>query len=100
MRSALSCLAEDAGENRKGFLLNHVISELLPPEGDGLRYANADPVTGQAAWYDLRVRVEKAAVPLDRTEPSFAAIPKPPGMPEAPAMNRFGGLFRRRRAGR
>ena len=26
-----------------------------------MRYANSDPVTGQAAWYDLRVRIEKAA---------------------------------------
>ncbi len=33
-----------------------MISELLPPREDGYRYANADPVTGQAAWYDLRVR--------------------------------------------
>src|SRR3546814_4199634 len=45
----------------KGFLLNHIISELLPPREDGYLYANADPVTGQAAWYDLRVRIEKVA---------------------------------------
>ena len=44
----------------RAFLLNHVISELLPDRG-GYRYANADPVTGQAAWYDLRIRIEKAA---------------------------------------
>ncbi len=43
----------------RGFLLNHIIPELLP-EQKGYRQANADPVTGQAAWYDLRVRVEKA----------------------------------------
>ncbi len=45
-------------ESNQGFLLNHVISELLP-ERNGYRYSNSDPVTGQAAWYDLRVRVEK-----------------------------------------
>lgn len=53
-------LAADAPESQQGFLLNHVISELLPPRADGYRYANADPVTGQAAWFDLRVRIEKA----------------------------------------
>jgi hypothetical protein len=38
-------------------LLNHVIDDLLPARSDGHRYANADPVTGQAAWFDLRVRI-------------------------------------------
>jgi anaerobic selenocysteine-containing dehydrogenase len=46
-----------APEYTKGFLLNHVIDDLLPPRSDGHRYANADPVTGQAAWFDLRVRL-------------------------------------------
>ena len=53
-------LAPDAREARRGFLLNHLISELLPEQRGGYRYANSDPVTGQAAWYDLRVRIEKA----------------------------------------
>jgi anaerobic selenocysteine-containing dehydrogenase len=50
-------LAKDAPESTKGFLLNHLISDVTP-KGD---YANADPVTGQAAWFDLRVRIRKAA---------------------------------------
>ena len=58
-----------APEAENGFLLNHIIHELLPPQGDGLRWANSDPITGQAAWFDLRVRVEKA----------------PPGGPSEPA---------------
>ena len=53
-------LDKDAPEATKGFLLNHLINELLPPKGDGYRWANSDPVTGQAAWYDLRVNIEKA----------------------------------------
>ena len=53
-------LSADAPESQQGFLLNHVITDLLPPRADGYRYANADPVTGQAAWFDLRVRIEKA----------------------------------------
>ena len=36
-----------------------MISELLPPQPDGHRYANIDPVTGQAAWYDLKVRLRE-----------------------------------------
>jgi len=56
-------LREGAPETTRGFLLNYLIHELLPPKGDGLRWSNSDPVTGQAAWYDLRVRIEKAEAP-------------------------------------
>ncbi|MVA97297.1 molybdopterin-dependent oxidoreductase [Nitratireductor sp. CAU 1489] len=66
-------LHENAPEAKKGFLLNHLIHELLPPKGDGLRWSNSDPVTGQAAWYDLRVRIEKAE-PGARSEPQFRAV--------------------------
>jgi anaerobic selenocysteine-containing dehydrogenase len=52
-------LDDDAPESNKGFLLNHIISELLPQREGGHRYSNSDPVTGQAAWYDLRVRLER-----------------------------------------
>ncbi len=70
-------LDADAPEAAKGFLLNHLISELLPEQGDGMRWANADPVTGQAAWFDLRVRIERVG-PRDQTAPQFAALPDPP----------------------
>ena len=56
-------LDEKAPEATQGFLLNHLIHELLPPKGDGLRWANSDPVTGQAAWFDLRVQIEKTTPP-------------------------------------
>ncbi|HMM56051.1 MAG TPA: molybdopterin oxidoreductase family protein [Rudaea sp.] len=52
-------LAADAPEYTKGFLLNHTIDDLLPPRADGYRYTNADPVTGQAAWFDLKVRITR-----------------------------------------
>ena len=45
---------------RKGFLLNHLISEELPVDANGVRASNSDPVTGQAGWYDVRVRIRKA----------------------------------------
>ncbi len=59
-RKGAWALDEDAPEATKGFLLNHLIHELLPPKGDGLRWSNSDPVTGQAAWFDLRVTSRKS----------------------------------------
>ncbi|TLY48951.1 MAG: hypothetical protein E6K53_15130 [Gammaproteobacteria bacterium] len=56
-------LDKDAPEYTKGFLLNHTIDDLLPAREDGYRYANADPVTGQAAWFDLKVRLVRDAQP-------------------------------------
>ncbi len=64
-------LDPDVPEAQKGFLLNHLIDDLLPPREDGSRRSNSDPVTGQAAWYDLRVRIEKA-------EPDVASQPQFP----------------------
>jgi hypothetical protein len=84
---------------RLDIILNHIISELLPERGDGQRYANADPVTGQAAWYDLRVRVEKAPADGQMTEPRFAPLPTPPHLPERPAILRYGARFRAERSG-
>ncbi len=60
-------------EATKGFLLNHLINELLPPKRDGLRWSNSDPITGQAAWYDLRVRIERAA-PAEVSAPHFPPV--------------------------
>jgi anaerobic selenocysteine-containing dehydrogenase len=51
-------LAPDANESRKGFLLNHLISDRIP-QGEGF-ISNSDPVTGQAGWYDVRVRIYPA----------------------------------------
>ena len=65
-------LASDAPESRQGFLLNHLIADLLPEREGGYRYSNCDPITGQAAWYDLRVRVEKVA-PAAMSLPQFPA---------------------------
>jgi len=73
-------LAPQANESQKGFLLNHLISEELPAAGGG-RVSNSDPVTGQAGWYDVRVRIRKA--PADEpavTSPQFAPLREYPGM--------------------
>jgi len=50
-------LSKDAPEFVDGFLLNDLIGE----RAGG--YSNADPVTGQAAWFDLRVRLERDPQP-------------------------------------
>ena len=87
-------LDNDAPESTKGFLLNHLISELLPEREGGYRYSNSDPVTGQAAWYDLKVRIEKA--PPDESGeifPRFEPLGRPP-MAASPAQSTFGAEFR------
>lgn len=67
-------LARDAPEASRGFLMNHLIPEVLARSA----YANADPITGQASWYDLRVRLEKA-LPEEAaaSEPQFTPLPAP-----------------------
>jgi len=65
-------LDDHASEATAGFLLNHLISELLPKSADDARrLTNSDPVTGQAAWFDLRVRITKASPQESGIEPRF-----------------------------
>ena len=77
-RSGAWALDPKAPEATKGFLLNHLISELLPPKGDGLRWSNSDPITGQAAWFDLRVKVDKTSAPTG-ISPQFDTLTSPVG---------------------
>ena len=78
-------LEAGADESRKGFLLNHLISEELPlTDGDGQSagtISNSDPITGQAGWYDVRVRIRPAAPEEpEETFPQVAATPPAPGV--------------------
>ena len=86
-------LSSDAPEANEGFLLNHLISELLPEGGGGYRYSNSDPITGQAAWFDLRVGIELADG-AQHTEPFFAATGTAT-QPPSPSKVAFGAAFRR-----
>jgi hypothetical protein len=54
-----------------------------------MRWSNSDPVTGQAAWYDLMVRIEKADTGGE-AEPNFPAILRPVDLPEPPDELRYG----------
>ncbi len=83
-------LAPDAPEAKKGFLLNHLIGEFLPDREDGYRYSNSDPVTGQAAWYDLRVRIEKAEGDEATSLPQSAPVAVPRGLGRRPAIVKGG----------
>ena len=75
-----------------------MIDELLPEQPGGYRYSNSDPVTGQAAWYDVRVRMEKAEPNEQRTtEPQFADLSPKVGLSERPGTLRYGAGFRRAR---
>jgi len=84
-RKGAWALDQDAPEATRGFLLNHLIHELLPPKGDGLRWANSDPITGQAAWFDLKVALRKVAAPADaQSKPAMPAQKSP--VPAAPGV--------------
>ena len=85
-RSGAGALSADAPESKRGFLLNHLISEYLP----GGHLANADPVTGQAAWFDLNVNLSKAEAGLAETVPHFAPLKLPPSFPTPPDNLQFG----------
>ncbi|MCW8306961.1 molybdopterin oxidoreductase family protein [Acidiphilium sp. PA] len=79
-RTGAWALAEAAPESRRAFLLNHIISEYLPEDGAGHRASNSDPVTGQAAWFDVTVRIEKCAPDTqEATEPMFPPSAYTPG---------------------
>lgn len=80
-------LSDDANEATDGFLMNHLISELLPQKGDKVdRVTNSDPVTGQAAWYDLRVKITPAAPGETGTWPAFSALKPQPNAKPSPDM--------------
>ena len=87
-------LSPDANECKQGFLLNHLISEELPRHDAGEHVSNSDPVTGQAAWYDVRVRIYKAEDGARETFPQFQAVPSAPGTPpRRPWQSYVAGLF-------
>ncbi|MBL8565672.1 MAG: molybdopterin oxidoreductase family protein [Hyphomicrobiaceae bacterium] len=93
-RSGAWNLADDAPEATQGFLLNHLISELLPERAGGYRFSNSDPVTGQAAWYDLRVAIEPARPDeAHETSPRFERLVNPSGR-VLPDVSMFGASFR------
>jgi len=97
-------LSPKANESQQGFLLNHVISEELPACEAGDHLSNSDPVTGQAAWFDVRVRVYKAEDgEPEQTAPQFEELKSYPGMQAFPRgawererwLGYFAGMFKK-----
>ncbi len=84
-------LDKNAPEAQKGFLLNHLISELLPPRENGMRWSNSDPITGQAAWFDLRVKIERAEAGSGVSQPHMEPQKSP--VPPAPQNVTYGEEF-------
>jgi anaerobic selenocysteine-containing dehydrogenase len=69
----------NANESQRGFLINHLVSEELTTRDDH-HISNSDPVTGQAAWYDVCVRVYRDEDQIDQvTRPQTEEIRMFPG---------------------
>ncbi len=70
----------DANEAKQGVLRNHLISEELPSSVDGENISNSDPITGQAGWYDVHVRIYPAGADEPRvSSPQFDTLHPVPG---------------------
>ncbi len=82
-------LKPEAPEATKGFLMNHLISELLPEKEGERRLTNSDPITGQAAWYDLMVKVTPAASGETGVWPTFSNAAPLPGAAPKPDVLRY-----------
>jgi hypothetical protein len=96
-RAAAWGLHPEAPEAREAFLMNHVIPDVLGTPAAGVIEANADPITGQAAWYDLRVRLEKCTPEeWGETSPKRGALAALPHPPVLVAVQRYGRKFDRR----
>ncbi|GMQ83426.1 MAG: molybdopterin oxidoreductase family protein [Gammaproteobacteria bacterium] len=80
----------DANESEQGFLLNHVISEELPAGEDGEHLSNSDPITGQAGWYDVHVRIYPAGDDEPKvTSPQFDTLHAVPGQSQEKKRGRW-----------
>ncbi|MFK8079842.1 MAG: molybdopterin oxidoreductase family protein [Granulosicoccus sp.] len=77
-------LSKDAPESTKGFLMNHLISELLPSKDGERGLTNSDPVTGQAAWYDLKVNVYLASPGETGSYPQLDSVKRLPDLAGSP----------------
>ncbi|MDP6189583.1 MAG: molybdopterin oxidoreductase family protein, partial [Gammaproteobacteria bacterium] len=82
-------LSHDANEAKQGFLLNHLINELLPEDTAEQRMTNSDPITGQAAWYDLKVKITPAEAAEEGSWPQFAPLKPLPGFASSPVQQNY-----------
>ena len=86
-------LDKNTPEVKRGFLLNHIIPDKLDGANEALSLS--DPVTGQAAWFDLRVRITRADdSEQGETEPLYELVSEIPGAEPAPRVLDFGRSFK------
>lgn len=55
-------LDPNAPEATRAVLINHIIPDTIPMIEGGHTVFNNDPITGQAGWYDTRVRIYRSDV--------------------------------------
>ena len=67
----------NAKEATQGFLLIHLIGDLLSEQDGGFSYTNSDPVTGQAARYNFRDKIEEAPKGATNTKLLFKVLMPP-----------------------
>ncbi len=67
-----------APEATRAILINHIIPDTLPTEEGMGTLFNNDPITGQASWYDTRVRI----YPSERHEVWPTVPPRVPKDPD------------------
>lgn len=77
-------LKKGTNESKDAFLMNHLISELLPPKASFADITNSDPITGQAAWYDLCVKITPAQKGETGAWPQFNDVEPLPGQMPSP----------------
>jgi anaerobic selenocysteine-containing dehydrogenase len=71
-------LDPSAPEGTRAILINHIIPDTLPSADEVGTLYNNDPITGQASWYDTRVRIYPSD--LHEVWPTVAArAPRDPG---------------------
>jgi len=97
-RSGAWGLNAGANETTVAFLLNHIIPDEFPDYTGGV-VSNSDPITGQAAWFDLRVKIYKLdAGEYEKAESLCAALEHPPGLQSGPNLVTYGAEFRNKSA--
>ncbi len=87
-RSGSWNLEPNVKEVSEGFLLNHLIDDRLSKNPHSYNFSNSDPITGQAAWFDVRVKIEKISDTQEDahsiSQPNFDSLIPPPRIPNRP----------------
>ncbi len=95
-RAGAWTLDADAPEARKGFLLNHLISELLPRIAHAFQFRSRHRAGGLVR--PARTSGEMRSRAMRCTEPQFADAAAAAGIAPAPRISTYGAQFEPREA--